>query len=222
MTSPGGPGYPGGGGSWSGDDPGFGLPQQPPTPYPQQPPPAYPPRYQPQPAPPYSGGAHAGGAHGRAPEAPAHGPHWGRIGLVAAAGVVVIVAIVFAAMWLFGGASGPVESTKKFFEAVQTENTQAAVAVTCTKQPTLAEQFARAIQGVEGTLGTLDKIDVSAVDTTTTSTISPPPSSDLGELQAADFDLLFAKGSVHGRATLVNEDGKWKVCFVDLQPPKVN
>lgn len=243
MTSPGGPGYPG----WSGDDPGFGVPPQPQGPqippeqplYQPQPPPGTTPQYQsppqPQAPPPFQSqpgpapaglpgsGAPAGGAHGRPPVDASSGPRWGRIALVAGAAVVVIAAIVFAAVWLLGGSSASVDSTRKFFEAVRAANPQAAADVTCAQAPTLADQFTQAIKGVEGTLGSLDKVDVSAPGTTTTSPNSAPEPPDPGQKRDyAEFNLTFANGSVHGRTTLVSEDGKWKVCFVDIDPPKMN
>lgn len=225
MTAPGGPGYPGGsGGYWSGDDPGFGVPQQP---APQQQPPYQPP-YQPHQAPPEPGGdgghargATGGGAHGR-PPAPASGPHWGRIALVGGAALVVVAAIAAVVVWALSGSSGPVDATEAFFKAVKNQDTAAAAAVTCTQAPTLAEQFGKAIKGVEGTLGSLDKIEVSAPATSTTASNSQPPTSSSDKRAMADFELVFANGSVSGRATLVDEDSKWKVCFVDLQPAKPN
>lgn len=234
MTAPGGPGPGGPGGYWSGDDPGFGVPGRP---QPQQPgyqPPQQPPPYQPQPQPSYQhqaapapgqpGGGYSepaagGGAHGR-PTVPASGPHWGRIAIVAGAALVVVAAIVAAGVWIFGGSSGPVDATKAFFKAVQDQDTAAAAAVTCTQAPTLAEQFGRAIKGVEGTLGNLEKVDASAQATTTTSSNSQPPASSPDKRETTNFELVFANGSVSGRATLVDEDSKWKVCFVDLDPPK--
>lgn len=244
---PGDAGHRGGaGGSWSGDDPGFGVPRQPqPSPYHQaapdpldpqqyQVPQQYQPElhqpqeyqqpqhYQPQdyqqPQQPRPGHA-AGGAHGRPPAQPS-GPHWGRIALVAGAAVVVVVGVVFAALWLFGGSGGAVASTETFFEAVKAKDTDAAVAVTCNKAPTLAEQFGRAMSGVEATLGSLTKIEVTEAETPTTAPGTRAANDSAQPRESTEFVLRFENGNVRGRATLVDEDSKWKVCFVDLEPPQ--
>ena len=141
---------------------------------------------------------------------------------MAGAAVVVLVALVFAAFWVLEGSNGPVDSTKKFFTAVKDQDTEAARAVICTQTPTLAEQFAKAIKGVESTLGTLDKVDVTAPETSSTANVQPPPGDPSQKREVVDFDMKFANGSVAGRATLVEEDAKWKVCFVDLQPPRTS
>lgn len=226
MTTPGGPGQPGGpAGPWQGGDPGFGVPQPhlppPQVPQPQMPQmgPAPQPGYQ-QPLPQPAAPASRVGAHGRPPEGRAGGtgPHWGRIALVAGGAVVVVAIVVVAGIWLLGGSGGAaVGATEKFFAAVKAADTQAAVAVTCRQAPTLPEQMGNGIKGIEGSMGTFDKAVVSAPSTTTAAAPSPDPSA---QRDTADFVLQFANGSVSGRAILVSEDDNWKVCFVDLDPPR--
>lgn len=202
-------------GPWQGGDTNFGVPQPAPQHLRQDP---------------GHGGAGAPGqvpasrvgAHGRPQEGGGGGcgPRWGRIALVAAAAVVVVAAVVLAAMWLLGGSGGEaVNATEEFFEAIKAQDTDAAVAATCRQAPTLPEQMGKGINQISASLGTFDKVVVSAPSTTTSSTPNQDPAA---RREAADFELRFANGSVGGHAMLVREDDRWKVCFVDLEPPRVN